>query len=391
MVNPTLLNLEVQEFIRSYTEDTSVLAFKGSPFDNISIQELIKQIEGFRKTKAKLPHWHETPGIYFPNRLNLEQTSSEITADYKASLVQGSRLADITGGFGVDSYYFAKQFGHVDHFEKDELLSEIAGHNFNQLAVKNITCHAKDGLESIEQADYDVIFADPSRRNEAKGKVYFLADCEPNLVLHAENLLKRCHTMLVKTSPMLDISVGLEELPDVEEIHVVAVDNEVKELLWILRKDHLEKTVITASNIKKEKVEFLKFTFESPSYTTYSYPKTYLYEPNAAIMKSGGFKYISSAFGIPKIQKHSHLFTSKELVDFPGRVFEMKKIIPFRKKELRDELRETKANITIRNFPLTVDQLRRKLKIKEGGDTYLFFTTLKNNEKVVLCCSRMTS
>ncbi len=390
-MNPTLLHPEVQEFIRSYAEDTSVLAFKGSPFDNISVQELIKQIEGFRKTKTKLPLWHETPGIYYPDRLNLEQTSSEITADYKASLVQGRRLADITGGLGVDSYYFAKQFEHVDHFEKDELLSEIASHNFKQLEAGNISCHAKDGLESIAQADYDVIYADPARRNEVKGKVYYLSDCEPNLVVHAEKLLKRCQTLLVKTSPMLDLKVGLGELPNVEEIHIVAVDNEVKEVLWVMRKDPSEKPKITSSNIKKDKVEFLQFNLDSPSYITYSYPKTYLYEPNAAIMKSGGFKYISAAYGIPKIQKHSHLFTSKELVDFPGRVFEMNKIIPFRKKELRDELRDTKANITIRNFPMSVEQLRRKLRIKEGGDTYLFFTTLKNNEKVVLRCSRMSS
>ncbi|MEM7187386.1 MAG: class I SAM-dependent methyltransferase [Bacteroidota bacterium] len=390
-MNTKLLAPTVQEFIRTYSEPTAVLAFKGSPFEDITVQELITQIEGFRKTKNKLPLWHQTPGIYYPARLNIEQTSSETTAAYKTTLVQGNSLADITGGYGVDAYYFSKRFESVHHFEKVEALSDIARHNFSILDANKVQCHSDDGVAAVSSQSYDVIYADPARRHDAKGKVFLLADCEPDLVTHASSLLRSCKTMLVKTSPMLDISLGWQELPNSRAVHVVAVDNEVKELLWLLEDRSSKERTITAVNIRGEQREEFTFVPESPEATAYSQPLTYLFEPNAAILKAGGYRYLSAALGVPKLHKHSHLFTSESLAAFPGRVFRINKILPYRKPIMQRELKGIKANITTRNFPVRVEDLRKKWRISDGGEVYLFFTTIGESEKVVLHCERIAS
>jgi PG_1098 ferredoxin-like domain/THUMP domain-like len=390
-VNQRLLHPNVQAFIRNYSEEIEVLALKGSPFEGISIPELIQQIEGFRRTKKKLPTWHNRDPIYFPLRLNIEQSSSEKTAKYKASLVSGMSLADCTGGFGVDSFYFSRAFETVDHYEQFQVLSSIAQYNFEQLGITNIHCHSIDGISAVRNKKYDVIYVDPARRHEAKGKVFFLKDCVPDIVQHSSKLLENCGTLLLKTSPMLDITIGLDELDGVVQVHVVAVNNEVKELLWVLRKDASETIKIKTINIGEKITESFDFIYGKEALPSYARPRHYLFEPNRAILKAGAFNNISEVFHIDKLHPNSHLYTSDQLIDFPGRSFKILQEIPYNKKNMKQYLSNSKANVVTRNFPQSVKDLREKWKIKDGGDRYLFFTTVVDGDKVMLDCSKVST
>lgn len=391
IVNLSLLHPDVQTFIRNYSEEISVLALKGSPFEGISAPELIQQIEGFRRTKKKLPTWHQKDPIYFPPKLKVEQSSSEKTAKYKASLVSGRSLADCTGGFGVDSYYFSKVFDSVDHYELDKVLSSIVKYNFKQFGITNIHCVSTDGINAIKDKKYEVIYVDPTRRHEAKGKVFFLKDCEPYIVDHLSNLLENCDTLLLKTSPMLDIAVGLDELDDVAQIHVVAVDNEVKELLWVLRKKGSETIEIKTVNIGKSSTENFGFIYGEAALPSYGSPRHYLYEPNRALLKAGAFNNISEVFHMDKLHPNSHLYTGDQLIDFPGRRFKIVQQIPYNKRDMKQYISNSTANVATRNFLESVKDLRKKWKIKDGGNRYLFFTTTLDDHKVVLDCIKVTA
>lgn len=385
MFNPALLNTEVQDFILNFNSDVTKLAFAGSPFENVTVKELIQQIEGRKKAEKKLPKWFNTSGIVYPPKLNLEQTSSETTAKYKASIVDGQSIADLTGGFGIDSYYFSEKFENVNHFEINDELSEIAKHNFEVFSKKNIFCSAKDGLSEILHQNYDVVYADPSRRHDSKGKVFFLKDCQPDITTNISEILKKCKTFLLKTSPMLDISVGLSELEHVSEIHIVAVSNEVKELLWLLKKDFSGDLEIKTINFKKSITENFNFTWKEFATSEYSLPLKYLYEPNSAILKSGAFDLITAKFGLKKLHINTHLYTSDTLIEFPGRRFIVEKIVPYKKSEMKAALTFKKANITTRNFPEPVETLRKKWKMRDGGDKYLFFVTSEKEKSMLIC------
>lgn len=387
-MNKHILNIEVQEFIIYYSEDVSKLAFRGSPFADVSVGELIQQIEARRKIEKKLPTWYNHPLIYYPSKLHLEQSSSEITAKYKASLVEGTTIADITGGFGVDTFYFSEKFKQVDYFEHNTTLSEIAAYNFKTLNKSNVDCYSISGLEERTLKKYDTIYADPSRRHDAKGKVFYLKDCEPNIPENIRLLFDHCDTLLLKTSPMLDITAGLGELKSVAEIHIVAVENEVKELLWLLKNTFDGIPEIYTVNIVNGVSETFNFKVGQKAEVSYGKPLKYLYEPNAALMKSGAFEVLSEAFKVYKLHKHTHLYTSTTLVDFPGRRFRIDNIIPYSKALIRKSLNADKANVTIRNFPESVNVIRKKWGIKEGGNRYLFFTTIEDNQKVILDCSK---
>lgn len=388
-MNKLILTSKVQSFIKNFNDEVSKLVFSGSPFEEVTVQELIQQIKSRGKIEKKLPTWFKQNTIYYPPKLNLEQTSSETTAKYKSSLAKGKNIADITGGFGVDSYYFSKNFESVDHFELDSSLSEIAKHNFNQLGKQNIQCFVGDGMKQLFKLKYDLIYLDPSRRHNTKGKVFFLKDCEPNIPKNLSTLLNNCDTLLFKTSPMLDITAGLNELEFVSEIHIVAVDNEVKELLWLLKKGFGGVPKIKTINICKNASETFSFHLHKSSHTQYGKPEAFLYQPNSAIMKSGAFDLISKEFKIKKLHKNTHLYTSSELIYFPGRRFSINQVIHYNKAAVRANLAINKANVTTRNFPEDVATLRKKWKIKDGGDQYLFFTTLENNKKVILVCTKI--
>lgn len=391
-MNHSILNTDIQEFINKHLNaDISKLLLKGTLFSSVETKEIIEQIEAKKRSEKKLPTWFNTQNIYYPNKLNIEQTSSEITANYKSNLINGESIIDLTGGLGVDCYYFSKRFKTVWHCEINDSLSKIANHNYKQLHIQNIKTHHIDGLEylKLNNKPYDWIYVDPSRRNDSKGKVFFLNDCLPNIPEHLDLLTKHSKNIMIKTSPLLDFSVGINELKYVKTIHVVAVNNEVKELLWILERNYSGETSIETINLKKEKKECFNFLLdeEKASQSNYNQTLAYLYEPNSSILKAGGFHSVSNQLNVYKLHQHSHLYTSEKLLNFPGRCFKIEKTIPFNKKELKKEAIK-KANITIRNFPETVQQIRKKFNIKDGGSLYLFFTTDIDDNKVVIICTK---
>ncbi|MBX2829453.1 MAG: class I SAM-dependent methyltransferase, partial [Flavobacteriaceae bacterium] len=235
---------------------------------------------------------------------------------------------------------------------------------------------------------FDVIYADPARRHSSKGKVFLLEDCQPDIIGNFDFIFERCHQFLLKTSPMLDISSGLQDLRWVREIHVVAVDNDVKELLWLMEKQYAGEIKIVTQNFTKETVQPFHFMWGQTIEPTYSLPKRYLYEPNAALMKAGHFGELSQKLNVDKLHQHSHLFTADHLVDMLGRTFTIEAIIPYQKRNMAP-FKNTKANVTVRNFPESVATLRKKWRIKDGGQVYLFFTKDKNESLIVLRCSKM--
>lgn len=391
-MNTSILNTDIQEFINNnFRIESSKILLKGTSFESVSTKELIEQMEAKLRCEKKLPSWFNIPNIYYPNKLNIEQTSSETTAAYKANLIQGKTIIDLTGGFGVDCYYFSKRFDVVTHCEIDKNLSEIVTHNYNQLQASNIKTVNADGVAYLEttKETFDWIYIDPSRRHDSKGKVFFLNDCLPNVPQHLKLLFKRSNNILIKTSPLLDLSVGISELQNVKTIHVVAVNNEVKELLWILEHGFNGSITIETVNLKKDTFEHFKFLLEDEKTleSANSKPLTYLYEPNAAIMKAGAFHSVSEQLNVFKLHQHSHLYTTESFIAFPGRCFKIENVIAYNKREVK-QLAINKANIATRNFPDTVDQIRKKLNIKDGGDVYLFFTTDLDNNRIALVCRK---
>lgn len=391
-MNDALLSSEIQDFINSnINADVIKLALQKSKFPNTDWKEVISQIAGKQKAKSKLPTWFNTPNIIYPSKLSVEQTSSEKTAQYKAQLVSGNSLIDLTGGFGVDDYYFSKKVNRLIHCEINPELSEIVTHNLKQLQVENVKCFAGDSSEIVSNLNqqFDWIYIDPSRRNDTKGKVFMLKDCLPNVPELLNFYFEFSKNIMIKTAPILDLTAGLSELKNVKAIHIIALDNEVKELLWILERNYSQTIKIITCNLAKERVEEFSFDYKKSGVSNCSLPKKYLFEPNAAIMKSGGFDEITNHFKVEKLQQHSHLYTSDTYIDFPGRIFEIEKSFEYNKQNMKSFLENKTANITIRNFIETVENIRKKWKIADGGNLYCFFTTDINNNKIVLLCSKL--
>ena len=391
-MNLALLLPKIQQFITEHLhDDPTKLLLKYKDIEGIPFAEIMEQIQAKARCEKKLPTWFNAENCYFPNKLNIEQTSSEQTANYKASLLKGSSIIDLTGGFGIDCYAFSKQFQEVTHCEISSELSEIVSHNYKILGVSNIKTVAQDGIQYIKdrKKTYDCIYVDPSRRSDTKGKVFLLEDCLPDVVAYQNVLFQHANTILIKTSPLLDITNGLRSLDNVKEIHVVAVQNEVKELLWILDKNTVTNDVLIKTvNLKKETPETFEFYLseEKQLNVEYTLPQKYLYEPNAAILKAGGFLSIAKKHKLQKLHQHSHLYTSDSLIAFPGRRFEIKKTLPYNKKIIKKELNLAKANITTRNFPESVATIRKKISISDGGIDFLFLTTVITGKKVVIYC-----
>lgn len=390
-MNPFILSNEAQEFINdNLNTDIHKILLKKSPFAEISSKEFVEQIESKAKAKQKLPTWFATKNIYYPNKLNLSQTSSEISANYKSSLLEGDDIIDITAGLGIDSFVFSKKFKNVIHVEKNEELSAIAQHNFIQLKATNIKCISEDGISFLKNTpeSFDWIYIDPSRRDKNNKKVYYLSDCEPDVTLHINFLFTKSSNILIKTGPLLDLNNGLRQLKYVKEIHIVAIGNDVKEILWVLEKGYIEEPLIKTINIKNEIEQTFQFQFsqEQSSISTYSQPQNFLYEPNAAILKSGSFQYIAKYYNLNKLHSNSHLYTSEELISFPGRIFKILDILDYTKKSIKGI---SKANITTRNFPDSVEKIRKKLGLKDGGSSYLFFTTDENQKLIALKCTQI--
>lgn len=349
---------------------------------------IANQIKGRKKIEDKVPSWRDFPLIY-PITVSIEQCSSEKTAIYKSSLIKGESIADLTGGFGVDTYFLNKSFKKSIYCELNSELFEIVNYNFEKLNC-NIEVNKKNGIEFIQElkGNLDCIYIDPSRRNEKKERVHQLEDYSPNIIRHSDLLFNKASTLLIKTSPFLEPKDVISKLKFIKEIHIVSVKNDCKEVLYLLHKGHQETIKIHAIDLETEN----KFTFEYEDELKkceLNNPLKYLYEPNSAILKAGAYESVGTQYKLYKLNRNSHLYTSQEPIkNFPGRRFQIIATTNYNFKEVSKYVSEKKANISKRNFPYSTDEVRKKLKLKDGGNTYLFATTLKDNKKVIVICRK---
>ena len=381
-------------------DDVRQLALKKSKYNGIDFEFALQQIQGRQKTRDKLPTLCAIPRFVFPPSLALEQCSSEVTAKYKVSVLKGrdamhyvSTMADLTGGFGVDTLFLSALFETCHYVEPQLGLCDIMAYNCKLLQHDYVQIHQTTMEDFIQKMEaVDVIYADPSRRNVQGTRVVGLEDCSPNILQYKDLLLKKSRLVMLKLSPMLDIKRALAQLPETKEVHVVAVDGECKELLFLLDNTRTADVRFVAVNLKKEGCEELSFMAQEEATALPVYAKEmrkYLYEPNAAVLKAGAFKSIAVRYGLEKLHPHTHLYTADILLDtFPGRCFELERVLPVKEAmQLKDEIR--KANVSIRNFPLSADELKKKLKLADGGEVYIFGTTVGKESKAILLCKKV--
>ena len=387
-----LITVEVQEFINSnLNADVAQLALSKNPFSEIEFTSIINQIKAKQKSKEKLPLWYNTSKIIFPTKISIEQTSSEKTAQYKSEIVSGESLIDLSGGFGIDDYYFSKKINYVTHCEINTKLSNIVAYNYKLLNANNIRCINKNSTDYLKESNekFDWIYIDPSRRNETKGKVFMFKDCEPNVPDLLSLYFSKSNNILIKTAPLLDLQAGIVELKYVKKIHIVAIQNEVKELLWEIEQGYQGSISIISLNIDKDKRTLVETVHQKEYEVEFSLPQKFLYEPNAALLKSGNFDAISQIYNCKKLHRHSHLYTSDFIIEFPGRSFRVENTITLQKNEVKEHLLGRKMNVSTRNFPFKVEDLKKKYKIKDGGTTFAFFTTNIENKKIALICTKI--
>ena len=415
------MNQATIDFIRKHAEaDVRQLALQGMRNPEVDLTFALDQIAGRQKAKTKLPSWAAIDGITYPPHLSMEQCSSEQTAKYKGCLVigdgcwlndkktEGSGISvsfvDLTGGFGVDFAFIASAINqhltpntqHLIYVEQQAQLCAISSENFKCLGLNHIEVVCADGVEYLHQLDHaDLIFLDPARRDDHGARTYGIADCTPNVLELREELLEKADRVMLKLSPMLDWRKAVEDLGNVNEVHIVSVDNECKELLLILSKEEKPLKLFCVNNDQvfevSDNVTGGRFFCDTASDVTKEPSPCYIFEPNASIMKAGCFALLEQRFRVSQLDKNSHLFVSdSDISDFPGRRFIIEKTTSMNKRELKAALAGIdKANITVRNFPMSVAELRKRLKLKEGGDLYLFATTIAGHQHQLFLCRKI--
>lgn len=412
------INEKTWNFVREHAdEDVRKVALLGTKDPEVDLQMALLLIAGRQTARKKLPSWATVEGIVYPPHLNLEQCSSEQTARYKASLTgEGDSMADLTGGFGVDFYWMSQGFVHRYYVEQNEQLCSIAESNFRLLGLNCQVCCCDTATYLANMPSVNLIFLDPARRNEHGGRTYGIEDCTPNVLELMPQLLEKTDRVMLKLSPMLDWRKAVDDIQkqnaSVREVHIVSVDNECKELLLIVGKEPTDSLCVVCVNgdsifdfvptlgtnnsqVGNEMFPRWEYSYRSDLYEC----PLYLYEPNASIMKAGCFVEVEEQFPVRQIAPNSHLFLSDvEIEEFPGRKFQILAISSMNKQELKRHFEEIinqkltsmeSANIAVRNFPMTVDQLRKKLKLKDGGDTYIFATTMASGEHKLLICRKI--
>jgi len=389
-----LLKPEVQSFIIQHeSDDLSKLILKTSDVHGVQMSKVATQIDGRKKAKEKLPLYYNTKGIVYPAAVNIEQSSSEITAKFKSSILEKlsgrSVCVDLTGGFGVDSFFLSRVFNAVDYIEPSNELLEIARHNHLQLGATNIRHHntsASAYLNAVRSV-VDCIYLDPSRRDAHNRKVSSLASCEPNVLELLHSMFQRTRYVLLKTSPLLDITEALKQLEKVSHVFIVSAANECKEVLFLLDSTFTTEPVIEAINLSSGPISSFRFTFseEKRYQISFSEPQEFIYEPNASLLKAGAFKSISARFSISKIHPSTHLYTSTNLItDFPGKTFKVLDLVKPDPKVLRKYFPEGNANIFTRNYPLSPQELKTKSRLNDGGTGFLIgFSGLKKKDLAV--------
>lgn len=352
--------------------DVSQLLLKGVP-DGIDKTEVAQQIQSRRKAKGKLPDWLANENIVFPPPLSIEQSSSQLTTTYKKSLLGGSHVIDLTGGMGVDLIGLSDKFDQATHVEIDPWLSEVFDHNAKTLTKRPISV-VNDSAENFlaNFQDKATFFIDPARRDSSKKRVFLFEDCSPNVISLLLFLKEKADCVLIKSAPMIDITLGIKQLQHVSEVHVVSLHNECKEVLFVLDFNFVGNPQIHCVNIKANETESLTFDLETEKNTKVKFGdvQQYLYEPNASIRKAGAFKSIAQEYGLIKIAPSTHLYTSEELVvDFPGRTFEVTGVV--NKKNVKSFFPGGQANVISKNHPLSAEQIKKKFELKDGGENFL--------------------
>ena len=391
------------EFIREYRErDVRQLALQANRFPDVDMPYALDQIQGWQIARRKLPKWAACDGVIFPPHLSMEQCSSEPTAQYKLNLAMewaervghASSMTDLTGGFGVDFSFTSCAFAAATYVERNEQLCHIVEHNLPLLGLNNATVVCADAVEYLSTVEpQTMLFLDPARRDEHGAKTVMLADCTPDVVQLLPQLLEKSRFTMLKLSPMLDWHKAVDDLQGtVREVHIVSVGGECKELLLVLSTVVESELKVYCADLSTASDTSSLFVYTPGSSapvanSTFNIQhSTFLHEPNASIMKAGCFDELAAAYGVSPVSRNSHLFLSDEPVeDFPGRSFVVERVTTMNKGELRKALAGIeKANIATRNFPLTVAELRKRLKIKDGGDVYIFATTTAEGEHLLL-------
>ncbi len=393
----------VQKFIfKNEHADERELVLQHKALFDLPTKSIAEQIAGRRKAKKKLPFWYETKGVVYPPTLNLEQSSSQATALFKAKIaetftgIKKNAGVDLTGGFGVDSFFLARLFDSFHYIEPDGALIEIAQHNHSMLKAANIKHHLNVAEQFIDQnnLDFDLVFVDPSRRDNKSRKIIRLADCLPDITQLQQRVLNRSKFLLIKTSPLLDIKQGLREVDHVRKVYVVSVDNECKELLFLAEQNYEGEISIEAIDLLASGNARSSFLFtpeeEKASQVSFGEPQNYLYEPNASILKAGAFKLISERFQLKKLAANTHLYTANKLIlDFPGRIFSVEVLNP-EPRQLPRLLPNRQVNVVTRNYPLSVQEIKKKLNLNDGGDKF-FVGFSSEKKKHLALCARITN
>ena len=390
---------EFINFVNAHRDDdTARLLLSAARYPTIDIPAAVQQIEGLRTAEEKWPSLLQHEDYLFPPRLNREQASSEVTAHYKATTAGSiGRVADLTGGMGIDTLALAQMAEHMDYVERDPALVALMEHNCHILGVGNICCHCADSLEWLAaQEPYDLLYIDPARRSAAGRKVAAFEDCTPDLLQHLDLLRSKSRRLLVKASPMIDITLALRQLGAVSEVHIVALHGECKEVLFLLGGETAAEPTIHCNDLKdlkdpKDPKVLKDFTFrpseERAATATYcTAVGRYLYDPHAALRKAGCFRLLGQRYGLPLLAPNTHLYTSPTLLnDFPGRTFEVLQELPLNRKAAKAALPEGKAHVVVRNFPAEASALQRQLGLREGGDLFVIATTVGSRRTGFLC------
>jgi hypothetical protein len=403
-----MLSKESIDFIREHASDDPVkllLSSKKVPHSDMKL--IVSTIEGRKKIAAKVPEWGERFDLCYPSSVSLEQCSSAYTAEFKQQYFIGKDVLDITGGLGVDSYYISKAAKSLVYFERNKELFEAVKYNFGRLEVENITLVNTEVRESRDLSMLDskkvyAVYADPSRRGPSDSRIFNPEDYEPDMNKLMDLLLGLAERIVIKVSPMADISSLIKSIEAVDEIVIVSVFNECKEILVIIdRKNRMtpvppEKMKIQAANFEKSEKKWNCFEWnlleESSSNAVITTPQkgNYMYEPNSGLLKGGAFKILCNRYSAGKISLSSHLYISKtKIPDFPGRSFLIEEIYDFDKKGIKEiGLRFPKANVSTRNFNLTPPELKERLGIYDGGEIFLFGTLFSDNSRKIVVCTK---
>lgn len=392
---------EVRDFVKKHAgDDWQKLLLSADRWPGLPVREIAVQVQCRRKAAGKLPSWVANPDVIFPGVVPVEQASSERAAAWKAQKMGGRRFADLTGGMGVDFLACHQRFESSVYCERFPEIAELTAWNLRLLAPdpEKFICIPEDGLSWLEKTPgrFDWLYLDPARRDDGNRKVVRLEDCEPDVVTLRDTLLARTNNLMIKASPMLDIDQAVRQLEYVRNVYVVAVDDEVRELLFHLTPGEASPgDGITIETVNLLRSGEQRFSFqkeaESESVIGFSAPLNFLYEPNAAVLKAGAFRSLG-AFSptLRKLAPSSHLYTSDAwLPDFPGRSFSVRGVARADRKDIAGYLPGGKANLTVRNFPMSVADLRKKLKLEEGGEDYLFATTGPDQSKIVVICRKI--